>query len=309
MDNKNTDNNQASNQNRGLTNKEWQILIVKILAAILLVLLCYFGLEYYINNKINNLKSGTTTSSSDDEIFDLSDEYKNNDGVNYTIDDNSQELTVEELKKDKGRLIYKTLIKNQIAIRDLSQEIYNLKQDLEHRKNQEQIIRIIYTYCDLRQKLFAGQNYDDELKSFELLTVNNDFLKTKYISLEGSLKDFKSSKNLLADFKNLIPQIIAAQNSNPDASFIQKIKFNLSKLIVIRRITNPEIDDLDGNLLQIENAITDESYGEALELIAKISDPSYKFLEKFLANLNAASDVKQTDAEILFYLKEIASSK
>jgi hypothetical protein len=291
-----------------ILDKKWQILITKIFALLLLLSFCYFGLEYYVNNKINNLKQ-SSSNTSEDEIFNLSDEYKNSDNIDYNIDDNNQELTIDELKKDNGKLIYKTLIKNQIAIRDLAGQINDIKQDLINHKNQEQISRIIYTYCDLRQKIFAGQNYDNELQNFELLTVNNDFLKAKYVLLIDSLKNFKSSKDLLVDFKKLIPQIIASQNSKPNASFLQKVKFNISKLIVIRRITNPEIDDLDGNLLKIENAITDESYADAVDLVAKISDPDQKFLEKFLLNLNSASDAKQIDTEILYYLKEIASNK
>ncbi len=301
MEDKNTNSSQ-------ILNKKWQILIAQIFASFLLLSFCYFGLEYYINNKINNLKQ-SSSNNSEDEIFDLSDEYKNNDNINYSIDDNNQELTVDELKKDKGKLIYKTLIKNQISIRDLVVEINDIKQDIANHKNQEQIIRIIYTYCDLRQKIFAGQNYDNELQNFDLLTVNNDFLKAKYILLADSLKDFKPSKDLLVDFKKLIPQIIASQNSKPNSSFLQKVKFNISKLIVIRRVTNPEIDDLDGDLLKIENAITDQSYADAVNLITRISDPDQKFLEKFLVNLNSASDAKQIDTDILYYLKEIASNK
>jgi hypothetical protein len=309
MENQNIDNGQTSNRSRILSNKKWQILFIKIFASVLLIVFCYFGLKFYIDNKIDNLKSKTTTNMVEDEIFDLSDEYKNNDDVTYSVDDNNQELTIDELKKDKGKLIYRILLKNQIAIKDLTQEVDDLKQNLENHKNQEQIIRIIYTYSDLRQKIFAGQNYDNELKNFELLTINNDFLKNKYISLAESLKNFKTSKALLSDFKSLIPQIIAAQNSKPDDNFIQKIKFNITKLIVIRRIINPEIDDLDGNLLQIESAITNESYDDAINLVTKISNPNNKFLEKFLVNLNAASGVKQADDEILYYLKEIASNK
>ncbi len=307
----NNNSNYDSNQKENLINKKQQLFIIKIVILLLLILLPYFGLKYYIDNKVNDLKSKSITSqaATEDEVFDLSSEYKNDGSVNYTTDDIDLDLTIDELKKNKNNLTYRILLKNQIAIKDLNQEISDLKSELEKRKNQESVMRIVYSYSDLRQKIFSGQNCNTELKDFELLIINNDFLEDKYNALADNLKDFKSAKILATDFRNLIPQIIASQNNNPNDGLIQKIKYNLSKLVVIRRIAHPEIDDLDGILLQIENEIASESYSDAVNLVTKISDPKSNILEEFLLNLNAAANVKQLDSEILYYLKAIASNK
>lgn len=300
--------NNSQNKSDIFVSKNFLILTTKIIIALSILLIAYLSLKHYIDSKIIDLKSGAAVAKSltDDEVFDLSEEYNDSADVKYVIDDNNHDLTLEEVRSDKGKLIYQILLKNQIAIRNLSHEVDDLKNDLKQHQNKEQAIRIIYGYVDLRQEIFSGNNYSDELKNFKLLTINDEFLTNELKPLEDDLKNFRTTKQLALDFKQLIPKIIASQNNDPNASFIQKIKFNLLKLITVRRINHPEINDLDGIIVQIEDAINSQSYDAAITLITTISKNS-DFLQEFMVNLNADANIKKIDDEILHYLKNIAS--
>jgi hypothetical protein len=281
---------------------------LSLIAFIILILTCYLSWKYSIISKKSSLIEPQKTTS-EEEIFDINNEYQTLNEEETMEEYKLSDLSLEELKSGGLKLIHHILVRNQLQIENLARKVTNLKAELNNYRSQEKTIKIIFSYSDLRQKIFLGQNYNFELKNFDLLIVNDANLQPKGEMLKEVLKDFKSTSDLITDFKELIPAIIASKNTNPEASLFQKIRYNLLKLVIIRRINHPEIQDIDGILLRSEELIKKEAFAEALTLLASIPNSNYNILEQFLVNLNAANEVQKIDLEILAYLKTLSDSQ
>lgn len=88
-------------------------------------------------------------------------------------------------------------------------------------------------------------------------------------------------------------------------SFASKVRRNISRLVVIRRIDGKNPNDIDGTVARAEKLLRAENYQEALECLISLDQNYHTILADFLSKLSAASDIKKIDTEILSYLKSL----
>ena len=301
-----TESSQNQQQKVEIKQRKKQFFLIKFAALFALIFFGYFGLKYWQHLTIQKIKAQNAVGKFDNvdsDIFDVSDEYKNqlhnNDGNDLS------ELNLDELKEKGAEFVYQTLVKNQLQINDLKEQIQVLRTDIIKNKNQERIGKIIFTYVDLRQKISAGENYQEAFKNFEILAALDENLQNKVTKLKPLLPDLLNKQKLGAAFNSIIPNLIINKNTNSDASFLGRLRNQISKLVIIRRIDGKNPHDVDGIIAKTEAALSAENYQEALDSLLVLDQTYHQILADFLNSLSIAVEVQKTDQEIFNYLKNL----
>jgi hypothetical protein len=290
------------------SDKKKQSFLTKFVIILSLIFFGYLGFKYWQIKQAQQAGAKAEVEKLDNvdsEIFDLSDEY----GKPQDHDQNHQDLpdlTVNELKEKGAEFIYQMLLKNQVQINDLRDQIQLIKSEILKYKNQEKIGRMIFTYVGLRQEFYASEPYDESLKNFEMLGAFDEILSGRVAKLKALLPDFIDQKSLIRNFSDLIPELIASKTYNPNAGIISNIRHNISKLIVVRKIDEINSKDVDGIIAKTEKLLREENYQEALNLLLSLDQSYNQILSEFLSDLNVAVEVQKIDREILNYLKSLS---
>ena len=286
--------------------KKKHFFLTKFIIFLSLIFSGFFGFKYLQNKAQQKSRAATEVSKFDNvdsEIFDVADEYKNQANVGDSHD--LPDITVDEMKEKGAEFIYQMLLKNQVQINDLREQIQGLRGDFIKYKNQEKIGKMIFTYVDLRQKIFASLPCEEDLKNFEMLSSFDENLSAKIVRLKPLLKDFSGQKKLSKDFFAIIPELIATKNNNPNANLLTKIRHNISKLVVIRRIDGKNDGEADSVIVKTEKFLAAENYQEALNSLLSLDQSYHQILAEFLDELSAAAEMQKLDQEILNYLKSL----
>lgn len=284
--------------------KKKKFSLSRVAVLFIIIFSGYCGLRYFEIKQAKKLSAKSEVGKNiESDIFDLAEEYKN--GVANQEQHGLSDIALSEIQEKGAEFVYKMLLKNQEQINDLKEQNQVLKAEFTKYKSQEKLGKIIVSYVDFRQSLLSGDSYEDALKNFEMLTIFDKNLQEKSAKLRTSLKSFSSAKKLQKDFADLIPEIIAAKNSVATNSFFGKIRQNISKLVVIRRIDGANPNDVDGIVAKTEKLLRDENYSEALGSLLSLDQGYHEILVNFLSELSAAAEVKKIDSEILSYLKNL----
>jgi predicted negative regulator of RcsB-dependent stress response len=284
--------------------KKRQSFLTKIVITLALIFFSYLGVNFWQNKQAQKAQlEAAKSENSGGDIFDISDEYKKSPDQN---EHELPDLTVNELKEKGAEFIYQMLLKNQVQINDLRDQVQLLKSEILKYKNQEKIGKIIFTYVGLRQDFYEGEPYEAALKNFEMLIVFDGFLPAKAAKLKSLLPNFIEQKALSRNFSNLIPELIAAKTFDPSAGIISKIRYNISKLIVIRKIDENDSGDVDAIIAKTERLLREENYQEALNSLLSLDQSYNQILAEFLNDLGIAVEVQKIDYDILNYLKSLS---
>lgn len=216
------------------------------------------------------------------------------------------DLSVNELREKGAEFIYQMLLKNQLKIEDLGAQLQALKSEVLKYRSQEKLGRMILIYVDLREKIISEKGYNEEMKSFEVLSASDEVLTAKIAKLKPLLSSFASQKKLEKNFANIIPElIINKKNSVANESLVAKIQRNISRLVVLRRIDEKNPQEVDAVVVRIEKLLKQESYSDALSAALSLPANYNPILKNFLDELHASLEVRQIDQEILNYLKSL----
>lgn len=280
--------------------KSKKISLVKIVIFLVIILLSYLAFNHWkldFAKKIHAQKEIEKFDNIESEIFDLSADHE-------STDENLSGNNVEDLKEKGAEFIYQLLLKNQTQIADLSKQIKVMQDDIAKNKNRENIAKIVASYVDLRQKIFAKESYEKSLQSFEILAASNANLNEKSKILREALTNFATQKDLIESFTKLTPELILAKNNNLDSSFSAKIRRNLAKMIIIRRVDGKG-HEVDAKIVEIEKFLQQEKYQEAMSSLLTFNQNYHDITANFLNSLNGAIEVQKADQDILNYLKSL----
>jgi hypothetical protein len=279
-----------------------------------LLVLCFF--TYFIFHYIKvrdeiKAKAQAEVSKLDNvesEIFDLSEEYK----VQSEEQDPSGLSDIvngESIDKDSD-FVYRSLLKNQMQINDLKNQTQSLKDEILKYKNQERMAKMIFSYVELRQKIFSNATvkvvgYEEDLKNFETLSILDDTLQNKVAKLKPLLGQFVGQEKLNQEFDALIVDLVALKSTD-NAGIISKIRHNISKLVIIRKTDENNAVGIDAAIAKSERLLREQNYQEVLNILVALDPVYHDILNVFLNDLNAALEVQKIDQEILSYLKTLS---
>jgi hypothetical protein len=279
-----------------------------LLKSFFVVVLTFISLMVYKNLQI---KEGVIAKkpivnidkdSKEDSILDISDEYKAGLENETTVHD----LNISEIKEKGAEFVYQLLIKNQVQIEDINNQLRNFKGDFIKLKNHEKINKLILNYVELREKLFNGEDCKSEIEGYDLLSVSDEFLQNKFLIIKEGYTLFPTQKKLLESFKSITNQLIINENyDEKNASLFEKLRHNFNKLVVIRKVKNLNPDRLEGVINQIELALSQKNYQEAMNKSLSLDKAYFPIVQKFLEELSIAIEIQNADKEIIKYLKSL----
>ncbi|MBU6339695.1 MAG: hypothetical protein KGQ36_06995, partial [Rickettsiales bacterium] len=219
------------------------------------------------------------------------------------------DLSANEIHDKDSDFVYRSLLKNQLQINDLKTQIQILNDEFLKYKNHEKIVKIIFAYVDLRQKIFSdneSKNYKESLKNFEVLAgVDDAKLQELATKLSPLLDNSLSQKELSKKFDDIIPELIATNKIGKDDGLLAKIRHNIAKLIVIRKIGEKNLEGIDASIVKVEKSLMEQNYQEALNSLLALDPMYHDILADFLSNLNNSLEIQKIDQEILSYLKTL----
>ena len=240
--------------------------------------------------------------SKEDSILDISDEYRAGLENETTVHD----LNISEIKEKGAEFVYQLLIKNQVQIEDINNQLRNFKGDFIKLKSREKINKLIINYVELREKLFNGEDCRSEIEGYDLLSVSDEFLQNKFLIIKDDYALFSTQKKLMESFKSITNQLIINENyDEKNASLFEKLRHNFNKLVVIRKVKNLNPDRLEGLINQIELALSQKNYQEALNKSLSLDKAYFPIVQKFLEELSIAIEIQNADKEIIKYLKSL----
>jgi hypothetical protein len=289
------------NEEKKPEQKKKQNVLTKITIFLAIIFFSYLGFNYWKSEFAKKVRAQQDVEKFDNiesEIFDLSGEHS------VVKDDSLHAENIDDLKEKGAEFIYQLLIKNQTQIADLSKQIQSMQGELIKYKNQEKIVKIILSYVDLRQQIFAKNSYENSLKNFEILTSSDEALSEKARMLRQALPNFSTQKELSDNFSKLIPDLIFAKSNNVDADLSAKIRRNIAKVITIRRIDGKGAN-IDSVIVETEQFLRKENYQEAMSSLLALNQNYHKIIEDFLNSLSGAIEVQKIDQEIFNHLKSL----
>lgn len=276
---------------------------LKFFIALLIILILLFFNKNLKTIPINSSKNNSSKfidQVKDGEILDLDDEYKNQHET--TIND----LNIAEIKEKGAEFVYQLLIKNQVQIEDINNQIRQIKSDFIKLKNQEKFNKIVLNYINLREKLFLGEDCKSDIESFDLLTINDDFLVNKFSTIKQNYHNYITRETLLKNFDEISKILIVNENYNPDtADLLEKLRYNFRKLIIIRKTNVKDSSQLQSSIIIVENLLKSGKNSEALAKLLSLDKIYFPIIQRFLEELNSVIEIQNADQDIIKYLKSL----
>ncbi|MBL6664240.1 MAG: hypothetical protein ISQ34_00155 [Rickettsiales bacterium] len=276
-----------------------KIFFLFALAAIFYMAI--YGHEYYQDKKAINervlvikeqiaKKKVAKFDNVESKIFDLSED-----------DSEVKIIDLEDLSNNKNQ----DKIIEEDKMTNLEKEIADLKLKYEQLHNQNLKTATIISYVHLRQKIFSNsKNFYEELKNFDLLSQDDVFLREKLAHLKSHLRGRVSQEELITRFEQIADKIAANKEIIADSNFLKKVKENLFKLIIIRRIDSPNENNIDGQLVLISRSLQHYDYHKANRMLLAM-DNEYKIIAApLIMDLNFMIALQRIDNEILNYLNK-----
>jgi len=286
--------------------KKKKSFLLKIIIILLIIFLGFIGFKYLKTKSAELLsakKEIAKFTNIESEIFDLSADKDSEDSSSTQIDDSKfSDLTLTQLKEGGAEFIYQLLLRNQIQISDLKNDIRDLKSDFSKYRSEQKSEKIIFVYIDLRQRFFAGEDYQESLRGLETIAITDKELQKKIIKLKPLLANFSGTKNLVNDFEALIPEIIATKTNNPNGNFIEKVRHNLAKLIIVRKLDS-NAQTVDGAVRRTETFLHEDDFISALDSLATLDSSFHEILASYMGQLKNAAEIQKLDQEIMLYLR------
>jgi hypothetical protein len=273
----------------------------------ILVLVIISALFYLALIKFPDILNFHSNDLANDDIFETS---TKKDQEQYTAKDLS-DITTKELQQKNIDFFYRVFMQNQSQINDLQKEVINLRSELANYRNSEKIIKIIFSYLDLRQKIFASdslvnsQSFNNQLLAFRLMISYDKNMVAIFNNLEFHLKDFKNTKEVEKMFQALIPNLIASSKFKKESTTLDDIRYYLAKKVVIRKINQPifNSNDIDSLIFSIEKNFLTQNYIEILKALAVFSPHQREIVKSFEVEIKKLAELQQIDEEFLNYLK------
>ena len=255
--------------------------------------------EQIVNKKAKKKvkKEANNKNKETHEIFDLSQGQDNEDIQGNNIN----EFEIDDLEKNESNpKIIDALIRK---IEELSSKLVLLERKLENYSKKDN--KILVSYVKLRQKIFLPSDNDyylyEELKDFEFLATDNEFLLPRIKNLKNIIKNKVSHKKLINKFEVIERKLISNKEFSNNSKVLNKLYEFLSRYIVIKKIKNANTNSVDEKIILIKASLSKKDYKKVRDLIESVDYSKDKLISDFIFDIKDIILVKNIDQEILNY--------
>ncbi len=276
----------------------WRGIILLILVFGLVLLYSYNAYQSYQKNLIEQEMQKAAqkiidSENIESEIYDL--EYEK--VVTQKKTEKLDQETSEEFREVNSKI--QNIEELAFKINEFEQRIAEFEENLADSNLQRRLNSIILSYFDFRKKLFQGGDYAVELQNLELLAKDNAEILEKIVELKLLLPDFKSDWQIKKQFKDIEPLLLARQNNDPDQGFISNLRYNLSKIFVVRNLREDAKTDLEKSISKIFFSLKNLNYQLTLQKLENI-DPKYnEILKEFKILIANRVEIEKVDFDLL----------
>ncbi len=265
------------------------------------------GYGYYLKFKENAaieaaVKEVAQYDNIEEQILDVSASKNKNKAVDVVKGFGN--LTIEDLKEDDD-FLYQVLIQNQLDLRKLGSQIKLLEYELAKFKSQAKLQKMIMTYVNLRESIFAGKDYKNQLQSFRLLASSNKILMEDVRSLEELTEGFENFEALNEKLSKLSRTLIAMKKNDPKGGFLEKIRFNIAKVITVRKLDLAS-EEVDGKIYRLQKALEGGDCELALDEVRAFDEKYQSAVANFKEKLENSCKLRQVDGDIMLYLENLS---
>ncbi|MDA0902156.1 MAG: hypothetical protein O3B09_01940 [Proteobacteria bacterium] len=299
-------NNQQETSTNAVKNPRKKRAFFRLIFWLFLLVIIAVGAELLLNNSglFNNDDLVT-----EEELMDFDDAKSGDSKIDNSKITDQQIITPQR----NPRLKAASIDKHQEEIAELQLQFQNLKDDLEKIKNQDHLPKIIISFVKLRDLIKAGKDYQNQLQEFELLINADSTLANKVKKLRITLKNKpKTDQQIRDNFANLIPELIKKESDlKTEDKLLAKVKNNIAKLIVIRRVdgvVKNEDDTIDAIIVKTQNLINIGNYQAAFDSLSSLPKDYKSLTIKMIIDLKTAAELSETNREIFTYLNQLANN-
>ena len=148
--------------------------------------------------------------------------------------------------------------------------------------------KLSLSYLKFKDKLLLNKDLSKEFTFLKDQLINSGF-EDDITKFEKIVKYYQNDKILSDNFKNISPKLIARGRNNPEDGFINKFRFNLNSLILIKGSkNNKSLSKIEKFIFSAQNLLEVRDYKN---LISEIDQLDVAF-QDILSNFSKQIDVK-----------------
>ena len=173
------------------------------------------------------------------------------------------------------------------AYRDKSVE-YIYEALLKDDKYKAKKYKLSLSYLKFKDKLLLNKDLSKEFTFLKDQLINSGF-EDDITKFEKIVKYYQNDKILLDNFNNISPKLIARDRNDPEDGFVNKFRFNLNNLIIIKGSkNNKSLSKIEKFIFSAQNFLEVRDYKNLTSEIAKL-DVAF---QDILSNFSKQIDIK-----------------
>lgn len=255
-----------------------------ILVILIIILIIIYSFSEVRNNKNTSYLKKITKNWQQDNINDYKvDNVQNIKESEDDYDISNQEIIIDELVDENFLVNYnKDLVEENIVGKNM------LSQDYK-----DAILSL--AYLKFKDKLIANKDLSKEFTILKDQLIDNNF-EDDIIKFEKIVKYYQNDKILLDNFNNISPKLIARDRNDPEDGFVNKFRFNLNNLIIIRGSkNNKSLSKIEKFIFSAQNLLEVRDYKNLISEISKLDVVFQDILSNFSNQIDVRIFIEEFD--------------
>jgi hypothetical protein len=214
--------------------------------------------------------------------------------------DNNESINIET---DKNKDVEIAKMANEIVddvITDviIDQELFsNNKEYVNEDLNK---YKLSHSYLKFKDKLLLSKDLSKEFAFLKDQLINSGF-EDDITKFEKIVKYYQNDKILSDNFKNISPKLIARDRNDPEDGFINKFRFNLNSLILIKGSkNNKSLSKIEKFIFLAQNLLEIKDYKNLIYEINQLDVAFQDILSKFSKQIDVKILIEEFDNKYIY---------
>ncbi|MAZ80393.1 MAG: hypothetical protein CMP18_01220 [Rickettsiales bacterium] len=260
-----------------------------ILVILIIILIIIYSISEVRNNKNTSYLKKITKNWQQDNINDYKvDNVQNIKESEDDYDISNQEIIIDELVDQNFLVNYnEDLVEENILAQNM------LSQDYK-----DAILSL--AYLKFKDKLLANKDLSKEFAFLKDQLIDNNF-EDDIIKFEKIVKYYQNDKILSDNFNNISPKLIARDRNDPEDGFVNKFRFNLNNLIIIRGSkNNKSLSKIEKFIFLAQNILEVRDYKNLKSEINRLDVAFQDILSNFLKQIDVRILIEEFDNKYVY---------
>jgi hypothetical protein len=166
---------------------------------------------------------------------------------------------------------------------------------------------LIVSIVDLKRMVNDGKAFSQEIDNIEFMANGNSVILISLDKLKPYSKGIKTEKYLQDQFSKLINEVVQeSRKPADDARWIDKVTYNLTKNIIIRKVDNSRNpSSLENVIINAESYINDGDYKDAIYELKKLNEKEREFFNQWVVDAAEYVYVNSVLDGLMNYMRDL----